>query len=139
MRRGSRSVDVERPVARVRRVSGPEDDAQRHEVRECEENPDRQGHENRLPRAPPAEDQDDRHDRQEREDEAVDEAEGRSLGDAAVDLVADAVRPPARYRRRGADHGNHEDGEQTQRPENALAPISARLDLPWVRAHELGA
>src|SRR5207344_1495324 len=65
-------------------------------------------------------------------DEPVDEAEEGSLRDAAVDLRAHSVRPPARDGRRRAEDGDHEDDETAAEPHRAAAPVRTRLDL---RAH----
>ncbi len=122
-------LDVEDAVSRVRGVSAPDHDAERHEVGEGEEDPDRECDSDRLPGAAPAQDQNDGHDRQEGEDEAVDDPERRPLRDAPVDLVAHSVRPPAWNRCRRDENGEHDDDETGAGPDGAAAPVRPRRDL----------
>jgi hypothetical protein len=84
----------------MRRVPATDDDAQRHQIREREDDPDDERDHDRLPGASPPEEQDHERDRHEGEDEPVEEPEQRSLRDAPVHLVADPVRPPPRHGRR---------------------------------------
>ena len=123
------SLDVENAVSCVRSVSTADHDAEGHEIGQREDDSDGERDSDRLPGTPPAQDQDDGDDRQEREDEAVDDPERRSLRDAAVDLFAHPMRPPARDSRRRDENGEHHEDEAGACPHGAAAPVRPRRGL----------
>ncbi len=116
-------LDVEDAVAGVGAAPVAERDPEREQVGRCQERAEHDHDHPGLPRAYEPKRERERGERQQREDEPVEEADEDTLRHAAVHLIAQALGPPAREKRRPGDRDEHQDRQDDEEDDDAPRPV----------------
>ena len=119
----SRRLHVQRALTRVGAAPWPEHDPERDQVRRGNEDRDPEEDQATLPALDPAQSDDEQDERDQGEREAVEEPEADAVREAAVGLIADAVRPPAGKESAGREEDEDGDAERDEHGHRAGATL----------------